>query len=179
MNSLAAPPQPDPRFNEFLSEYRGIFVKIARAYTFSPEDRADLDQEMQLQVWRSLQSFRGQARPSTWIYRICLNTALGWRREAVTRERRFERGAEFGNIASDAASPAEGAADQELLDQLYAAIHQLSAFNRALVLLLLDGLAYREIAEITGLTENNVGVALTRARHLLAKQMKGAIDELE
>lgn len=52
-------------------------------------------------------------------------------------------------------------------------------FDRALVLLSLDGLAYREIAEITGLTENHVGVALTRARKRLAELMKGVTDELE
>lgn len=51
--------------------------------------------------------------------------------------------------------------------------------DRALVLLSLDGLAYREIAEITGLTENHVGVALTRARQRLAELLKGVTDELE
>ncbi len=52
-------------------------------------------------------------------------------------------------------------------------------FERALVLLSLDELTYREIAEITGLTENHVGVALTRARKRLATLMKGVTDELE
>ena len=52
-------------------------------------------------------------------------------------------------------------------------------FDRALVLLMLDGLAYREIAEVTGLTENHVGVALTRARKRLAALLKGVTDELE
>jgi RNA polymerase sigma-70 factor (ECF subfamily) len=55
----------------------------------------------------------------------------------------------------------------------------MPAFDRALVLLSLDGVAYRDVAEITGLTENHVGVALTRARKRLAALMKGIIDELE
>jgi len=51
--------------------------------------------------------------------------------------------------------------------------------ERALVLLMLDGLAYREMADVTGLTENHVGVALTRARKHLAALLKGVTDELE
>jgi RNA polymerase sigma-70 factor (ECF subfamily) len=55
----------------------------------------------------------------------------------------------------------------------------MDGFDRSLVLLSLDGLAYREISEITGLSENNVGVSLTRARKRLAGFMKGVTDELE
>ena len=66
-----------------------------------------------------------------------------------------------------------------MLEKLYAAIHALPEFDRALVLLSLDDLAYREIAEITGLNENQVGVALTRARQRLAQLLKGVTDELE
>lgn len=76
-------------------------------------------------------------------------------------------------------SPAESAGQRELVEKLYRAIQTLPDFDRALVLLALDGLAYREIAEVTGLTESHVGVALLRARKRLAEQMKGAIDELE
>jgi RNA polymerase sigma-70 factor (ECF subfamily) len=132
-----------------------------------------------LQIWISTKSFAGQAKPSTWIYRVCLNTALTWRRGAVRRAQRIDPVADLAQVATPAASPAENAADRELLDNLYAAIHALPAADRALVLLLLDGLAYREIAEIMGLTENQVGVALTRARKRLAAQLKGVADELE
>ena len=77
------------------------------------------------------------------------------------------------------ASPADSAGQRELLEKLYTAIRAMPDFDRALVLLSLDGLPYREIAEVTGLTENHVGVALTRARKRLAGHMKGLIDELE
>jgi RNA polymerase sigma-70 factor (ECF subfamily) len=80
---------------------------------------------------------------------------------------------------AEAASPAERAGERELLEKLYAAIHALPEFDRALVLLSLDGLPYREMAEITGLNENQVGVALTRARKRLTQLMKGVTDELE
>jgi RNA polymerase sigma-70 factor (ECF subfamily) len=75
-------------------------------------------------------------------------------------------------------SPAESAEQQEWLEKLYESLQSLGETERALVLLMLDGLAYREIAEVTGLTENHVGVALTRARRKLAEKMKGVTDEL-
>jgi RNA polymerase sigma-70 factor (ECF subfamily) len=66
-----------------------------------------------------------------------------------------------------------------LIERLYAAIRIMPGLERALVLLMLDDLSYREMAEITGLTENQVGVGLTRARKRLAGLMKGVIDEVE
>jgi RNA polymerase sigma-70 factor (ECF subfamily) len=132
-----------------------------------------------LQLWISLPSYAGQAKPSTWIYRVCLNTALTWRRGTARRERRIEPSADVALVMADAATPAERAGERELLEKLYTAIHALPDFDRALVLLSLDSLAYREIAEITGLNENQVGVALTRARKRLAQLMKGVTDELE
>lgn len=134
---------------------------------------------MALQLWRSLPAFRGQAAASTWIYRVCLNTALTWCRSTVRREREIEPGVDLSRVSAAGSSPADNAGRQELLERLYAAIHRMPEFDRALVLLMLDGLAYREMAEVTGLTENHVGVALTRARKRLAELMKGVTDELD
>lgn len=171
----------DAIFQMWLEAHRGIFVKVARSFAREPSDTADLQQEMLLQLWNALGSYAGEAKPSTWIYRVCLNTALTWQRSITRRERRFVSFADTDtkHAPIDAASPADRAGDGELLDKLYAAIHQLPHTDRALVLLSLDGLAYREITEITGLTENHVGVALTRARKRLAALMKGITDELE
>lgn len=166
-------------FKAWLETHRGIVVKVTRSFAPAPADAADLQQEILLQLWTSLSSYAGQAKPSTWIYRVCLNTALTWRRGTSRREKRIEPTAEIAHLATEAASPSDQADEREMLEKLYAAIQVLPMFDRALVLLSLDGLAYREIAEITGLTENHVGVALTRARKRLAELMKGVTDELE
>jgi RNA polymerase sigma-70 factor (ECF subfamily) len=172
-------PEQASRFKAWLEEHRGILVKVTRSFAPAPADAADLQQEMLLQLWTSLPSYAGQAKPSTWIYRVCLNTALTWRRGLARRESHLERHTDVEALAAGTGSPAQHAGDGEMLEQLYAAIHALPMFDRALVLLALDGLAYREIAEITGLTENHVGVSLTRARQRLAVLMKGVTDELE
>jgi RNA polymerase sigma-70 factor (ECF subfamily) len=179
MSLMSPTPAQEPLFRAWLEAHRGIIVKVTRSFAPTPADAADLQQELLLQLWISTSSFAGQAKPSTWIYRVCLNTALTWRRGAARRERRIEPGADIAHVIVDAASPADRVGERELLEKLYAAIHALRDFDRALVLLLLDGLAYREIAEITGLTENHVGVALTRARKRLAELLKGVTDELE
>lgn len=176
---MSPPAPPEATFRAWSEDHRGIFVKVARAYAHGEHEAAELQQEMLFQVWLSLPRFAGQAKPSTWIYRVCLNTALTWRRGAERRERHLDREADPAALAAVAATPAETVGDRELLEKLYAAIHGLAGADRALVLLSLDGLAYREIAEVTGLTENHVGVALTRARQRLAARLKGVANELE
>jgi RNA polymerase sigma-70 factor (ECF subfamily) len=165
-------------FKSWLEEHNGILVKVARSFAAASADVDDLQQEMKLQLWTSLGSFAGQAKPSTWIYRVCLNTALSWRRGTARRESRIQRDVDPGLLVSSVSQP-DKANDAEIVEKLYAAIHALPMFDRALILLALDGLPYREIAEITGLTENHVGVSLTRARKRLATLMKGVTDELE
>ena len=165
-------------FLDWLATHRGIVVKVARSFAQSPVDAADLQQELLLQLWLSLPKFAGEAKPSTWTYRVCLNTALTWRRGKARRESRMFADADLTRIPAEAASPAECAGEREVVGKLYAAIRAMPDPDRALVLLLLDGLAYREIAEITGLTENHVGVALTRARKRLAMLMEGVVDEV-
>ncbi len=176
---MSPPADRESLFQDWLAAHRGIVVKVTRSFAATRADAADLQQDLLRQLWISLPSYAGQAKPSTWIYRVCLNTALTWRRGTNRREHRIEPGADITQVASAAASPAETAGERELLEKLYAAIHALPAFDRALVLLWLDGLPYREIAEVTGLTENHVGVALTRTRKRLAAVLKGVTDELE
>lgn len=176
---MSLSPDPALLFRQWLEEHRGIIVKVTRSYTTTPEDADDLRQELLLQLWISLRTYAQQARPSTWIYRVCLNTALTWRRGTSRREKRIEPTEDFSRVAGEAPSPAESATERELLEKLYAGIHALPDFDRALVLLSLDRLTYREMAEITGLNENQIGVALTRARQRLAQLLKGITDELE
>lgn len=175
-----APLQPtEASIGTWFREYRGIFEKVARSFARGEAEIAELRQEMLFQLWRSLWRFAGQAKPSTWVYRVCLNTALAWRRGTGRRERRFEAGVDCETVATEAHSPAESIEMRERLEQLYAALRAIPEAERALLMLMLDGLTYREIAEVTGMTENHVGVALTRARRRLAAQWKGLTDELE
>ena len=175
---MTSSPANDSTLGTWLAEHRGILGKVARSFARSDVESRELQQEMAYQLWLSLRRFTGQSKPSTWVYRVCLNTAMTWRRGAQRRERWTEPDANLEEIAAQNRSPAETAEQRERLEKLYAALQALREGDRALVLLMLDGVAYREIAEVTGMTENGVGVALTRARQRLAAALKGVIDEL-
>jgi RNA polymerase sigma-70 factor (ECF subfamily) len=104
---------------------------------------------------------------------------MTWKRSLARREQKIDLNTDVEVLASEVASPAEDVGERELIDRLYALIFQMEEFDRVLVLLSLDGLSYREMAEITGLSENRIGVGLTRARKRLTQLMKGITNELE
>jgi RNA polymerase sigma-70 factor (ECF subfamily) len=159
-------------FKSWLDEHRGAVLKVARAYTFTDEDFQDLAQEILLQVWRSLPQFQGRASAATWAYRVALNTALHWQRKQRHRQNRSEPVLQVEELAGTSADGAQQASQRETVERLYAAIRQLPKNDAALVLLYLDGMNYRQMAEVLGISESNVGVKLNRAKKALAELMK-------
>lgn len=139
------------------------------------DDRNDLLQEILLAVWKSIPAFRGQAKPTTYLYRVCHNAALLWIRTEKNYRRRVEQ---FHALAPGEPTNATDALTDERLARLYAAIHQLKPLDRSLILLSLDGLSYRDIAEVLGLSESNVGVKLNRIKTQLTQTMKGNHHDL-
>ena len=162
---------PESLFKRWLAEHGGAVLKVARAYTFSADDCQDLVQEILLQAWRSLPRFEGRASPSTWLYRVALNTALGWQRKERRRRMRQRSILEI-DLAVAGPDGCQRTAQREVVERLYAAIRQLPKTDAALVLLYLDDLSYREMAEVLGISESNVGVKLNRARKTLGRLME-------
>jgi len=160
-------------FKHWLDQHGGMVVKVARAYTLTADDRQDLTQEILLQVWRSLAQFEGRAAVSTWSYRVALNTALCWQRSQRSRPLAQQPGFAIQEVADPGHDGGSSAEQKELVERLYAAIHRMSKGDAAIVLLYLDDLSYREIAEVLGISENNVGVKLNRAKKVLAETMEG------
>jgi RNA polymerase sigma-70 factor (ECF subfamily) len=157
----------------WLGEHGASVMKVARAYTLTSDDCQDLAQEILLQAWRSLPSFEGKASPATWFYRVALQTAMNWHRKDKPRRIRQQPLLDVQILAADGANSAEQAQQRDIVEQLYKAIHQLPKADAALVLLYLDELSYREIAEVLGISESNVGVKLNRAKKSLSALMDG------
>jgi RNA polymerase sigma-70 factor, ECF subfamily len=164
-------------FESWVRQHGGLMLRVARAYTVTEEDREDLAQEMLLQLWCSMPRFEGRAKESTWIYRVTLNTALAWRRADSRRRQRFTPLLEVEDIPADEAERRARLDKEEALSRLYSAIRALPKVDAALVMLHLDGVSYRETAEVLGISESNVGVKLTRARKALAELMKEVTHE--
>jgi RNA polymerase sigma-70 factor (ECF subfamily) len=170
---MIVPPRTDDSreavFRRWLEQHIGLVFKVARTFAPSDADRDDLVQEILLQLWRSLPRFEGKAKESTWIYRVALNTALAWHRSENRR-----RAAQIPVPAIEELPGPDnpvGREREELVARLYAAIRHLSKVDAALVLLYLDDLSYREMADVLGLSESNVGVKLNRARKTLFELM--------
>lgn len=149
-------------FVEIVKAHEGIIVKIAAFYSNSFDDRADLVQEIIYQLWKSFESFKGESKVSTWIYRVALNTSI----YALRKSKR-----EFGTDPLDdeilQVADSYNEESEARIRMLYEQIQQLNLLEKGLVLLYLEGKDYKEIAAITGITATNVGTKLARVREKL------------
>lgn len=161
-------------FMDWLDEHSSAVMKVARAYTLTNEECQDLAQEILLQAWRSLPRFEGKANAATWFYRVALHTAMNWQRNDKPRRSRQQPLLEVQTLTTDGSDSVEQVQHRDTVDQLYGAIHRLPKADAALVLLYLDELSYREMAEVLGISESNVGVKLNRAKKALSELMKGS-----
>ena len=160
-------------FGKWIEAHKAILFKVARAYGSTHSDREDLFQEIALQVWHSVDAFRGDCAVTTWIYRVALNTALTWSR----REGKHDRGRQ--DFEASTALLTAPAAHDPRLEWIYQRIAELDEVNRSLALLMLDGFSYRDMSQILGLSESNVGVKINRIKAALAAQLaKEQNDEL-
>lgn len=150
-------------FREWIRVHQGILIHIARVYA-DGSDRDDLLQEMLLAVWHAVPTFRADASEATFIYRIAQNTAFTWHRR-LTRQLKTES----LRPEHDRAAPTPDGIDH--CEALYRAIRGLPEADRTLALMYLDEMSYREMAEVLGISESNVGVRLHRIRKRLADHM--------
>jgi RNA polymerase sigma-70 factor (ECF subfamily) len=165
-------------FRRWLDDHFGLMLKVIRSCAMSPQDQADLFQDVLVQIWLSIPAFRGEAKETTWIYRVAFNTALAWHRVERRRQEKHEAFLKFDAPLQAQPSHVDSSPEPEIVEQLYAAIRELPKVDASLALMHLDGLSYQEMAEVLGISENYVGVKLNRIRKQLAERLKGANDEL-
>ncbi|TDO20862.1 RNA polymerase sigma factor [Pedobacter duraquae] len=154
-------------FLQLISDNQRIIDKICRLYRDTKEDRRDLFQEIVFQLWQSIDSFRGQSKPSTFIYRVAINTALTSFRKDKTKKL-----IDYTDQLPEMANEPEDRDLEARTQALIAAVKKLSEPDRAIMALLLDDLSYREIAEITGTSENNIAVKISRIKDRIRKILK-------
>ncbi|MEJ7642975.1 MAG: sigma-70 family RNA polymerase sigma factor [Chryseolinea sp.] len=159
----------DSDFLKLINDNLGIAQKVTTIYFDDLDTRQDVMQEMMYQLWKSFRTFDGRSKFSTWMYSVCLNTALTYHRKS--RKDQSERlKAHHDNIADKS-----GGTDDEDMLFMFQAIAALSPLNKAIVLLYLEDMSYEEIATITGLTKTNVSVRLVRIKKELQLFMKKII----
>jgi RNA polymerase sigma-70 factor (ECF subfamily) len=150
-------------FLRHINDHQGIIVKVCRMYGSDPADSEDLFQEIVLQLWKSYPGFNGLSKVSTWMYRVALNTAITRLRKIKRRPDQHRMTKALDN--TPVIDPKR--LDVEYASQLQRAIDSLNKFDRALVILYLDEMSYREMAEIMGISESNIGVKINRIKNKL------------
>lgn len=154
------------KFINLVNEHQGLIHKVCIMYENDREVRNDLFQEIVLQLWKSFPTFRGEAKITTWMYRIALNTAISGYRKQTRHIKTEDLHEVHFNISEQ-----HGGDDEENSRKLRWAIRQLSEIERAMIMMALEEVPYDEIAETIGITQNNVRVRMNRIREKLRKLM--------
>jgi len=147
-------------FSELVEKHQAIIHKVTMVYANGRANREDLFQEICLQLWKSYPNFRSEAKFSTWMYRVALNTAISNVRKEI-KNPDYEQLRETDKIEDD------GSDEMEKVTLLYRAISKLNRIDRAMILLWLEEKNYEEIASIMGTSKKNVSVKLVRIKRKL------------
>lgn len=139
--------------------------KLIGLYADDREEKKDLYQEILYQCWNSRNTYRSEAKFSTWLYRVCLNTIL-------TQQRKRKPVSYTADIAAISPVVPHASVAAEDSNRLYAAIKQLSETDKAIISLHLDGYDNQEISEIMGISKGNVAVKIYRIKDQLTKLLK-------
>ncbi len=161
--------EPERDFIQMIKAHEGLIFKVTKLFSNHPEDQKDLYQEIVYQLWKSMESYNGKAKRSTWIYRVALNTAIALQKQQNKRKPHVPFEADLLKIIEE-----KDQAIEEQIQQLYQIIQTLPLMDRGIILLVLEGLNYQSIAEIIGISTSNVGTRLQRIKTKLKAQFKTA-----
>lgn len=155
-------------FLQLIQSNQGLLHKVCHLYENNAHDREDLFQEIILQLWKSYSSFRGEAKVSTWIYRIALNTALS----SIRKNKRRISVRYTESIPIEVSDEEKDTIREEKLQFFQLAIARLTEIERALVMLYLDEKTYDEMEEIMGISSGALRVKMNRIKEKLRQQSK-------
>ena len=161
----------DQRFNQLFEDNKDRIFRICCSYVRGEQNRQDLFQEIFINVWKNLDSFRNESHINTWIYRISINTSINFCRLQSKNDKRCQE------IKKDIFSDEEDELaikfrQDEELEKMFEAISQLPLLEKTIVSLQLEGLDHAGIASICGLTDVNVRVRFHRIKKKLKQMME-------
>ena len=155
----------EKKFLDDFDNNQNIVHKVCRIYTTNQDQHNDLFQEIAIQLWKNYSKFRGEAKFSTWMYRVALNTAISLYRKST----RTVKTQDFSDVSFKIASNDYDDTQDQQLTALYNAIRNLNDIDKALIFLYLEDKPYKEIAIALGISEVNARVKMNRAKDKLKK----------
>ncbi len=154
----------EKEFISLLNQHQKIVYKVCNLYMDRHSDREDLFQEITLQAWKAYGNFRGDAKFSTWLYRVALNTAITFFRKEKKNPEIFST-----DILPEQTDEPDSLIEEQV-KAMYAAIGDLSKIDKAIIMLYLEDYSYAEIGEMMGITANNVAVKMSRIKIKLKEE---------
>lgn len=145
-----------------LEENKQKLLRICTIYSKDEDDKKDLFQEVLINIWRSMPSFKGNSSLSTWMFRVTLNVCLRVQSKEGKKKKLFAKMESIELLSHSYQAFAQE--ENEQIVYLRHCIRNLNEAERAIVSLYLEELPYKEISEITGLTENHIAVKLKRIK---------------
>jgi RNA polymerase sigma-70 factor (ECF subfamily) len=153
----------EKEFEKHISENEMLIYKVCRIYAYVEADRQDLFQEIVIQLWQNYQKFNGNAKFSTWLYRVAINTAI----TGLRKQKNFITSWEPAALPADIKDDNSSAEEEERLKHLYAAIEKLNPVEKAIVMLYMEDRPYDEMEDILGLSQGNLRVKMNRIKQKL------------
>lgn len=158
----------EAQFTELFNALYPKVMRLCRGYFNGNESQAsDAAQETFIKIWEHLDSFRNESRISTWVYRIAVNTCLLQLRKQSFKKETATAG--FPSVAAESYSFEE----EEKLQKMYSCINKLDEKGKVIILMVLEGIAYEEIAEVVGMGEETLRVKIHRIKNNLTKCVHG------
>ncbi len=154
-------------FISLIKTNEGILYKIAKLYMDDLEDQKDLYQETVFQLWKSFETFEKKSKISTWVYRVALNTAIS----QLKKEKKRKTKISLDSVFIERLDHIDTIMD-ERITLLYEHIKKLSLVEKGIILLFLEGKNYKEIGEVTGFSETNIGTRMSRIKQKLKTEIK-------
>lgn len=151
-------------FEQLLDNNKGKIYRICKIYAVSPLEPHDLFQEVIYAICKSIPTFKGNSSIDTWIYRITLNVCL---RSKQKSDKKYFKTIQLDSIQFVPVEITNENNQQEKYNALTSCISKLNKENKSIIILYLEELKYKEIAEITGLTENHIAVKMKRIKKIL------------
>ena len=157
----------EAQFDRILSEHGAAISRLAFGYETVASVREELVQDIALAIWQALAHFRGDCSERTFVYRIAHNRGLShvWKRRP--QHQALEEIEESDQPIDPRPHPEEQVAQTDQRMRLMSAIQSLPVAHRQMIALMLEGLSHAQMAEVLGITDNNVAVRLNRARNML------------
>jgi RNA polymerase sigma-70 factor, ECF subfamily len=156
------------QFEQQIKEHELLIYKVCRIYAFTEVNRQDLFQEIVIQLWKAYPKFKGDAKFSTWLYRVALNTAIS----GLRKEKNFIQSYEPENLPLHISDTSNSAQIEEQMQQLYLAIEKLNEIEKAIVMLYLEDKSYEEMEEILGISQGTLRVKMNRIKDKLRQMTK-------